>query len=141
MRKMGATLVNDLFRFTAAGRLWLQNHEIEMVPLLPVRVETLRKRRRRNIAVRNGFYSTSKLPQDIDRALLRAQNAGEGQTAVKQRVLTWLKDDGIGEFPDGEHLSVIALESDQRFFCTDLVPNGVITPWKRRSTALRHEKH
>ena len=83
-----------------------------MVSLLPVRVETLRKFG--DIAVYHGFYPISNLPQDIDRALLRAQNTGEGQAAVKQRVLTWLKDNGIGEFPDGENLGVIAQESDQR---------------------------
>ena len=29
-------------------------------------------------------------------------------------MLTWLKDNGIGQFPDGENLTVIAQESDQR---------------------------
>ena len=83
-----------------------------MVPLLPVTVQTLRKSG--NIVEYNGWYPISNLPQDIDRALLRAQNTGEGQAAVKQRVLTWLKDNGVGQFPDGENLSVIAQESDQR---------------------------
>ena len=64
--------------------------------------------------MRNGFYPIGNFPQDIDRALLRAQNTGEGQAAVKQRVLTWLKDNGIGEFPDGENLSVITQASGQR---------------------------
>ena len=35
--------VEDRFKYTAAGRLWLQHHETEMVPFLPVRVERLRK--------------------------------------------------------------------------------------------------
>ena len=78
--------VGDRFRYTAAGRLWLQNHEIEMVPLLPVTVQTLRKSG--NIVKYNGWYPISNNPQDIDRALLRAQNTGEGQAAVKQRMLT-----------------------------------------------------
>ena len=86
--------VEDRFKYTAAGRLWLQNHEV-MVPLLPVTVQTLRKSG--NIVEYNGWYPTSNLPQDIDRALLRAQNTGKGQAAVKQRVLTRLKDNGIGE--------------------------------------------
>ena len=65
-----------------------------MDPLLPVVVQTLRKSG--NIVEYNGWYSIANLPQSLDRDLLRAQNTGEGQAAVKQRVLTWLKDNGIG---------------------------------------------
>ena len=87
--------VGDRFKYTAAGRLWLQNHGVEMVPLLPVVVQNVRK----SCATvsYHGWYPISNLPQDIVRALLRAQNTGEGQAAVKQRVLTRLKDNGIGE--------------------------------------------
>ena len=60
--------VSDRFRYTAAGRLWLQNHEVEMVPLLPVTVQTLRKSG--NIVEYNGWYPLSSLPQDLDRSFI-----------------------------------------------------------------------
>ena len=33
---------------------------------------------------------------------------------VKNRVLTWMKDNGIGEWPDGRNLETVHVESDQR---------------------------
>ena len=36
------------------------------------------------------------------------------QNLVKQRVLNWMKDNGIGEWPDGRNLETVHVESDQR---------------------------
>ena len=88
------------------------------VPLLPVWVETLR--RSGTVATYMGYYPIANLPQEIDNALLRAQRTPAGsarrmvQDLVKNRVLTWMKDNGIGEWPDGRNLETVHVESDQR---------------------------
>ena len=67
-----------------------------------------------------GYYPLANLPQEIDNALLHAQRTPAGsarrmvQDLVKNRVLTWMKDNGIGEWPDGRNLETIHVESDQR---------------------------
>ena len=63
--------VNDRFKYTAAGKLWVAAHPVDYVPLIPVRVETLR--RSGAVATYMGYYPLANLPQEIDNALLRAQ--------------------------------------------------------------------
>ena len=67
-----------------------------------------------------GYYPLANHPQEIDNALLRAQRTPAGsarrmvQDLVKNRVLNWMKDIGIGEWPDGRNLETVHVESDQR---------------------------
>ena len=67
-----------------------------------------------------GYYPLANLPQEIDNALLRAQRTPAGnarrmvQDLVNNRVLTWMKDNGIGEWPDGRNLETVHVESAQR---------------------------
>ena len=35
--------INDGFKYTAAGKLWVAAHPVDYVPLIPVRIETLRR--------------------------------------------------------------------------------------------------
>ena len=107
--------INDRFKYTRAGLLWVAAHPVDYVPLLPVRVETLR--RSGTVATYMGYYPIANLPQEIDNALLRAQRTPAGsarrmvQDLVKNRVLNWMKDNGIGEWPDGRNLETIHVES------------------------------
>ena len=68
--------VNDRFKYTAAGKLWVAAHPVDYVPLIPVRVETLR--RNGTVATYMGYYPLANLLQEIDHALLRAQRTPAG---------------------------------------------------------------
>ena len=63
--------VNDRFKYTAAGKLWVAEHPVDYVPLIPVWAETLR--RNGTVARYAAYYPLANLPQEIDNALLRAQ--------------------------------------------------------------------
>ena len=71
--------INDRFKYTRAGLLWVAAHPVDYVPLLPVRVETLR--RSGTLATYMGYYPIANLPQEIDNALLRAQRTPCGLRA------------------------------------------------------------
>ena len=115
--------INDRFKYTAAGKQWVADNAIgaarvDYVPLIPVFAETLR--RNGTVARYAAYFPVANLPQDIDNALFRAQRTPAGsarrmvQDLVKPRVLTYMKENNIGEWPDGRNLETVHVESDQR---------------------------
>ena len=108
--------INDKFKYTAAGKQWVADNEIgasrmDYVLLIPVFAETLR--RNGTVARYAAYFPVANLPQDIDNALFRAQRTPAGsarrmvQDLVKQRVLNWMKDNNVGEWPDGRNLETV----------------------------------
>ena len=65
------------FDYTRAGRAWLQNHEVDFVAHIPVRIET--QRRNGSIAKYFGHFPISALPQPLDRDTMRSVDTGEGR--------------------------------------------------------------
>ena len=100
------------FVYSRAGRAWLVHHEVDHVALLPVKIEVLRRTGR--AASWYGYFLVASLPQSIDAQLTRAREGRAGQAQVKERILQWMKANGIGEWVDGR-LKVVHQESDQRF--------------------------
>ena len=97
---------------TRAGRHWLTEHEVDHVALIPVHIEVLR--RTGKAASWYGYFPVASLPQMIDRELTRAREGRAGQAQVKERILEWMRANGIGKWENGR-LKVVHQESDQRF--------------------------
>ena len=110
------------FAYTRAGRAWLSQHEVDHVALLPVRIEVLMRTGR--AASWYGSFPVASLPQTIDAQLTRAREGRAGQAQVKDRILQWMRANGIGEWDETGRLRVVHQESDQRF----VYPND--RPWR-----------
>ena len=102
--------ISQSFDYTRAGRAWLQNHEVDFVAHIPVRIET--QRRNGTIATYYGHFPVSGLPQPLDRDIMRSVDTGEGRAGVKERIICDMRLRGIGKCDANDQLDVVHVESD-----------------------------